>query len=137
MAKKVEKVRFWDDHVTFEDKGRRLGGRWVSVISNGSFQFATGFATEEKLGDEVTHVTLGYLRKNNAITFEFTKDTVGRGALKLTKGQSVSIATIPFWKKFKLDPKELAGRYKLKHENFRGRGFVWVIDLDEKIASSG
>ena len=120
--------------IFFTSPGVKLAKKFITLTARGGCLFSSGFVHEESLS-EFSHGLLAYDQDSGAILFSFTKNSDEPGAIKLThrKSKNVSLQSGSFFRYFKLNAIELAGRYEQIEKRSLGRKGQWfVIFLDER-----
>lgn len=121
----------WGDLETFEAVGARLSS-FVTITARKTISLSSGFLhkADRQIGNS-EYVRLMYSKGKNAIVFDFTSDQ-NRNSIKLSRATNAQIAAASFFNYYRLDIKELEGRYEPELIDIPNVGEKWAIFLDKK-----
>lgn len=123
----------WDDLEDFVHVGAKISKPVITINPNSTITLNAGFihlAKNQILNNEYVH--LSYSQKNEAVVFEFTKDSKREGAIKMTRQINIAISARSFFNYYLIDIDSVRGKYTPELIEIPGKGERWVLLLSKK-----
>lgn len=123
----------WDDLEDFVHVGAKISKPIITINPNSTITLNAGFmhvAKNQILDNEYVH--LSYSQKNEAVVFEFTKDSKREGAIKMTRQINIAISARSFFNYYRLDINDVKGKYEPELISIPKKGERWVLFLSKK-----
>ena len=124
----------WDDLEDFVHVGAKISKPVITINPNSTITLNAGFihlAKNQILDNEYVH--LSYSKKNQAIVFEFIKNSKGdEGAIKMTRQINIAISARSFFNYYLIDIDSVKGKYEPELIEIPGKCERWVVLLNKK-----
>ena len=123
----------WDDLEDFVHVGAKISKPVITINPNSTITLNAGFihlAKSQILDNEYVH--LSYSKKNEAVVFEFTKNSKQEGAIKMTRQINIAISARSFFNYYLIDIDSAKGKYAPELVEISGKGARWVLFLNKK-----
>lgn len=122
-------VKDWSDIEIFTRKGAKISTPYITISTVKSIVLNCGFLhyAKKQIADS-THVILLYSRSKNVISFNFTRNSQKKGAIKMTIKSNAHISARSFFNYYSINISE-SKRYEAKLEDIPNMGKLWCIYL--------